>query len=113
MKALDMSPSALVASHIASTEILTRHFIWGTAWPNICGCCSYTSEVTLEQPQRVISRVRDSTLFDHLDTTWEFQGGPTPQSCWLTFSTDFAFKSPLYSQLASVFFQEVHPLMRH
>lgn len=74
----------------------------------------YTSEVHLQPPMRVISNVNDSTLFDHLDTTWEFQTGPTPRSCWLTFSTDFAFKSPLYGQLASVFFQEVRygdPLM--
>ena len=56
----------------------------------------------------MISRVSDSTLFDHLDTTWEFAGGPTPDSCWLTFSIDFAFKSPLYGQLASLFFQEVN-----
>ena len=69
----------------------------------------YTSEVYLHPPVRVISKVNDSTLFDHLDTTWEFQRGPTPRSCWLTFSTDFAFKSPLYSQLASVFFQEARP----
>ena len=67
----------------------------------------YTSQVTIEEPLKVISRVSDSTLFDHLDTTWEFAGGPTPDSCWLTFSIDFAFKSPLYGQLASLFFQEV------
>ena len=67
----------------------------------------YTSQVTIEEPLKVISRVSDSTLFDHLDTTWEFAGGPTPDSCWLTFSIDFAFKSPLYGQLASIFFQEV------
>ena len=63
--------------------------------------------MTIEEPAKVISRVSDSTLFDHLDTTWEFAGGPTPDSCWLTFSIDFAFKSPLYGQLASIFFQEV------
>lgn len=67
----------------------------------------YTSEVLLHPPLRVISKVNDSTLFDHLDSTWEFQAGPTPRSCWVTFSTDFTFKSPLYGQLASVFFQEV------
>ena len=69
--------------------------------------CRYTSEVTIEDQAKVISRVSDSTLFEHLETTWEFAGGPTPDSCWLTFSIDFAFKSPLYGQLASVFFQEV------
>ncbi len=84
-------------------------------WPghHICSqgtrCCRYTSEVTIEEPAKVISRVSDSTLFEHLQTTWEFAGGPTPDSCWLTFDIDFAFKSPLYGQLASVFFQEVSP----
>lgn len=38
---------------------------------------------------------------------WEFAPGPTPDSCWLSFSVDFAFKSPLYGQLATVFFKEV------
>ena len=38
---------------------------------------------------------------------WEFAPGPTPTSCWLSFSVDFAFKSPLYGQLATVFFKEV------
>lgn len=69
--------------------------------------CRYTSQVILHEPRQVISRVSDSTLFDHLDTTWEFQPGPTPSTCWLNFHTDFAFRSPLYAQVASVFFDEV------
>ena len=36
-------------------------------------CCRYTSQVHLTPPVRVISRVYDSTLFDHLDSTWDFQ----------------------------------------
>ena len=36
--------------------------------------------------------------------------GPTPHTTWLTFEVDFAFKSPLYRQVASVFFEEVRPL---
>ena len=43
---------------------------------------------------------------------WEFAPGPTPSSCWLSFSVDFAFKSPLYGQLATVFFKEVLPYPR-
>ena len=49
----------------------------------------------------------DSTLFDHLDSTWDFQPGPTPHSTWLSFTVDFAFKSPLYHHIATVFFDEV------
>ncbi len=54
-------------------------------------------------------QVADSTLFNALDNRWEFEAGPTANSCWLTFSIDFAFKSPLYGQLATVFFKEVSP----
>ena len=69
--------------------------------------CRYTSQVHLSPPGRVISRVYDSTLFDHLDSTWDFQPGPTPHSTWLSFTVDFAFKSPLYHHIATVFFDEV------
>ncbi len=69
--------------------------------------CRYTSQVHLSPPAQVISRVYDSTLFDHLDSTWDFKPGPTPQSTWLSFTVDFAFKSPLYHHIASVFFDEV------
>lgn len=55
----------------------------------------------------MLSKVSDSTLFDHLDTTWEFKSGPTPSTTWLNFSIDFAFKSPLYRHIAGVFFDEV------
>ena len=55
----------------------------------------------------VRSQVESSTLFSHLDSTWKFDTGPTPLSVWLTFDIDFAFKSPLYRQVASLFFEEV------
>lgn len=53
------------------------------------------------------SRVEDSTLFSHLSNQWEFRPGPTPHSTWLSFDVDFAFKSPLYRHVASIFFEEV------
>ena len=56
-----------------------------------------------------MSHVYDSTLFDHLDSTWRFQAGPVPGSCWLDFDVDFAFKSPLYRHIALVFFDEARP----
>ncbi|GAB4822492.1 hypothetical protein N2152v2_009538 [Parachlorella kessleri] len=67
----------------------------------------YTSMVTLHPPTRVESRVENSTLFHHLHNKWDFRPGPSPATCWLTFDVDFAFKSPLYRQIASVFFEEV------
>ena len=63
----------------------------------------------MTEPSKVLSKVSDSTLFDHLDTTWEFKAGPTPSTTWLNFNLAFAFKSPLYGQIASVFFDEVSP----
>ena len=63
--------------------------------------------MTLHKPDKVFSTVADSTLFDHLDSTWEFHKGPTPTTTWLTFGVDFAFKSPLYKHVATVFFDEV------
>lgn len=69
--------------------------------------CRYTSKVTLHSPVRIESRVDDSTLFHHLTNKWEFRPGPSPSTCWLSFDVDFAFKSPLYRQIASVFFEEV------
>ena len=69
--------------------------------------CRYTSEVYLKPDEQVVSKVFDSTLFDHLDSTWDFKVGPSPSSTWLTFSVDFGFKSPLYRSVASVFFEEV------
>ena len=60
----------------------------------------------LKPGEQVVSKVFDSTLFDHLDSTWDFKVGPSPSSTWLTFSVDFGFKSPLYRSVAAVFFEE-------
>ncbi|KAM2913837.1 hypothetical protein COP2_044440 [Malus domestica] len=51
--------------------------------------------------------VSNSSLFDHLINIWEFNPGPVPGSCSLYFLVDFKFQSPLYRQVASVFFKEV------
>lgn len=67
----------------------------------------YLSRVTLEPGTRVIARARDTQLFSHLTNEWHFSPGPTTASTWLTFSVDFQFRSVLYSQAASVFFDEV------
>lgn len=67
----------------------------------------YLSKVTLHPSTHITSHVGESTLFSHLDSSWRFQPGPTPQSVYLTFDVDFAFKSPLYRQVASLFFEEV------
>ncbi|KAH7615670.1 hypothetical protein Ndes2526B_g09584 [Nannochloris sp. 'desiccata'] len=67
----------------------------------------YLSKVKLQRPTMISSHVGESTLFSHLSNSWKFQPGPTPQSVWMTFHVDFAFKSPLYRHVASLFFEEV------
>ncbi|KAL6207852.1 hypothetical protein ACLB2K_018805 [Fragaria x ananassa] len=68
---------------------------------------SYVSHVELERPKRIKTTVSHSTLFDHLINIWEFNPGPVPGACNLYFLVDFKFQSPLYRQVASVFFKEV------
>ncbi|TQD98449.1 hypothetical protein C1H46_015904 [Malus baccata] len=68
---------------------------------------SYVSHVELERPKRIKTTVSNSSLFDHLINIWEFNPGPVPGSCSLYFLVDFKFQSPLYRQVASVFFKEV------
>lgn len=68
---------------------------------------SYVSHVELERPKRIKTTVSQSTLFDHLINVWEFNPGPVPGTCSLYFLVDFKFQSPLYSQIASMFFKEV------
>ncbi|WJX41375.1 hypothetical protein P8452_28736 [Trifolium repens] len=68
---------------------------------------SYVSHVELDRPKRIKTTVSQSTLFDHLINIWEFRPGPVPGTCDLYFLVDFKFQSPLYSQIASMFFKEV------
>ncbi|KAK7351645.1 hypothetical protein VNO77_11240 [Canavalia gladiata] len=68
---------------------------------------SYVSHVELDRPKRVKTTVSESTLFDYLINIWEFNPGPVPGSCSLYFLVDFKFQSPLYRQIASMFFKEV------
>ncbi|CAK8568284.1 unnamed protein product [Lathyrus sativus] len=68
---------------------------------------SYVSHVELDRPNRIKTTVSKSTLFDHLINLWEFSPGPVPGTCNLYFLVDFKFQSPLYSQVASMFFKEV------
>ncbi|XP_030537875.1 coenzyme Q-binding protein COQ10 homolog, mitochondrial-like isoform X1 [Rhodamnia argentea] len=68
---------------------------------------SYISHVELTRPKSIKTTASESTLFDHLINIWEFSPGPVPGSCSLHFLVDFKFQSPLYRQVASVFFKEV------
>ncbi|KAK9269850.1 hypothetical protein L1049_025423 [Liquidambar formosana] len=68
---------------------------------------SYVSHVELNRPKSIKTTVSESTLFDHLINIWEFNPGPIPGTCELYFLVDFKFQSPLYRQVASMFFKEV------
>lgn len=68
---------------------------------------SYISHVELNKPKYIKTTATDSNLFDHLINIWEFNPGPVPGTCNLYFLVDFKFQSPLYRQVASVFFKEV------
>lgn len=61
----------------------------------------------MQRPHLVKSSVDDSMLFDHLESSWSLQQGPTPDSTWLTFKVDFSFRSQLYGHVADLFFNEV------
>ncbi|KAF3956698.1 hypothetical protein CMV_018202 [Castanea mollissima] len=68
---------------------------------------SYISHVELNRPNYIKTTAMDSNLFDHLINIWEFNPGPVPGTCNLHFLVDFKFQSPLYRQVASMFFKEV------
>jgi ribosome-associated toxin RatA of RatAB toxin-antitoxin module len=61
----------------------------------------------MEPPHTVHSEVADTGLFSHLKNRWHFEPGQHPDTTWVTFEVDFAFKSPLYSHIASLFLEEV------
>lgn len=67
----------------------------------------YMSHVELQKPKLIKTTALDTGLFEHLINIWEFNPGPVPGSCNLHFLVNFKFQSPLYRQVASVFFQEV------
>ncbi|KAH9614013.1 hypothetical protein KSS87_022802 [Heliosperma pusillum] len=68
---------------------------------------SYVSHVVLDKPKMIKTTASESNLFEHLINVWEFSPGPTPDTCSVYFLVDFKFRSPLYSQVASMFFKEV------
>ena len=67
----------------------------------------YVSKIHMDFPEQVVTRTEDSTLFSHLHSCWKLHPGPTPTSVWVDFEVDFEFKSALYSQVATIFLEEV------
>mmetsp|Transcript_66997 Transcript_66997/g.56877 ORF Transcript_66997/g.56877 Transcript_66997/m.56877 type:complete len:259 (-) Transcript_66997:267-1043(-) len=90
----------------------------------------YTSRVTLTRPalstpeassssssspascsSSILVEAEDSGMFEVLKSSWIFRPGPSPSSCWVEFKIDFAFRNPIYNQLASGFKEEVAKTM--
>lgn len=72
---------------------------------------SYTSNVRLDRPKLITAFCTEGTLFKHLETRWKFNLPPAPndptQICLLDFHVSFEFKTLLYAQLATPFFDEM------
>lgn len=69
----------------------------------------YLSHVTIESPKRVIAISKQTQLFDHLRSEWNFSPSSSdPQNAtWVTFAIEFQFKSALYNEVSELFMQEV------
>lgn len=67
----------------------------------------YMSHVELKKPRYIKTSVSESSLFDYLINIWEFNDGPIRGTCDIHFFVDFQFRSPLYRQVANMFFKEV------
>ncbi|CAH1099686.1 unnamed protein product [Psylliodes chrysocephalus] len=70
---------------------------------------NYDSTVLFDKPNIVKSVCTNGTLFYYLESTWIFHPGlqSNTRSCIIDFSIKFNFKSVLYSQVASLFFDRL------
>jgi ribosome-associated toxin RatA of RatAB toxin-antitoxin module len=68
---------------------------------------TYLSQVQLKKNESVIATSSQTHLFDQLKTTWQFQPGKDPNTCWVSFQLEFQFKSALYNKVSDIFFQDI------
>jgi coenzyme Q-binding protein COQ10 len=68
------------------------------------GAIAYISNIQFENNKYVHVVVKEQHwLFKHLKNTWEFEQGPTADSCLVKFKVDFEFTSTLYQSFAEAF----------
>lgn len=74
---------------------------------------SYMSRITFQRPKHLKSVAQNTGMFHHLINEWYFHPGlpDNPNSCYVEFSVDFEFRSPLYSKIAGLFFDQVVTVM--
>ena len=65
---------------------------------------SFTSQVTLDRPRRVLVRAIEGGPLEHLTNTWTFT--PAGGGTHVDFVIDFEFKSHLLNHVANSMFQE-------
>ncbi|KAI9276238.1 hypothetical protein BY458DRAFT_472795 [Sporodiniella umbellata] len=76
----------------------------------------YMSKVTCQKPRLVQAVAADGSLFNDMITRWQFTPNTSSleaadyPSCWVDFSIEFDFASPLHAQTSSVFFDKVSSL---
>ncbi len=58
----------------------------------------YVSRVTLTPHSAVTAVATDTHLFDHLHTSWRFDGGSAPGTCRLHFSLELLLKSVVHDR---------------
>lgn len=68
---------------------------------------NYTSRLRFERPLYVEALCSDGKLFNSLNCMWNFKPVRSPDMCIIDFHVDFEFRSAFYSQIATLFFNEV------
>ena len=69
----------------------------------------FASSVTLVPAESVKAVSADGKIFNYMNTAWKFSPGVegNPNTCLVEFTISYEFKSPLHSQLSSLFFNQV------
>lgn len=67
----------------------------------------YVSQVSLIPNESVVAVSKQTNLFEYLRTTWGFQKGKDPNTCWVSFQLEFHFKNALYNRVSDLFFQDI------